>query len=29
MDKILLHWCSIFGFVQGLLHDNSGEFTGE
>ena len=28
MDKILLHWCSIFGFMHGLLHDNGGEFTG-
>ena len=29
MDKILFHWCSIFGFMQGILHDNGGEFIGE
>ena len=29
LNKIMLHWCSVFGFMKGIFHDNGGEFTGD
>ena len=29
LDKIMLHWCSVFGFMKGIMHDNGGEFNAE
>ena len=28
IDKIMMHWTSVFGFMDGIFHDNGGEFTG-